>query len=139
MPERQLPAPALAIALLACGLLSVACSDRTARARTVPNLDAASTVQQFFLEDSPEPFVQEEAFRLWKEELLDWLERTGPVVTVQPEPAEPMIGLGRTIVDATLEHPGGAQSTISAQLEQDPQGGWKIVWLRGPAGSWPPR
>ena len=126
------------MALLVSALLLSACSDRPS-AETPQVLTAADTVQQLFSGDSPEPFVREESFRDWKEELFDWLERTGPIDKVHPGPAEPMTGLGRTIVDATLEHPGGGRSTISAQLEQDPSGRWKIVWLRGPAGSWPPR
>lgn len=67
-----------------------------------------------------------------------FLDETGPVESVEILERERLETTGRTVVDVLAHHPGGGTSTLSAHLDRDSDGRWRVRWIRGPAGSWPP-
>ena len=46
---------------------------------------------------------------------------------------------GRVAVDLELDLAGEGLALWSAQLEEHEGGGWRLVWLQGPDGGWPPK
>lgn len=52
---------------------------------------------------------------------------------------EELPGLDRTAVDLVAQVAGNGEIHLSIQLEQVPQGAFRVVWFRGPDLEWPPQ
>ncbi len=66
-------------------------------------------------------------------DLLDTLRGLTPTVVR----VEPLPGLGRTALDLRADLPAGGMAALSIQVEECPDGTWRVAWLAAPGGSWP--